>query len=157
MAWSTPRTWTTSEIVTAANMNTYISNNLSFLGGATGATVATSQTTTASSWTDLATVGPAVTVTTMTKALVFLQAALRSSIGGDYAEMGFAVSGASTIAATVNSAIYQNSTTDMSVGGCFFVSGLTAGSNTFTAKYQIAVGGTATFANRNISVIPLTT
>jgi hypothetical protein len=31
MAWSTPRTWTTNELVTAANMNTYISDDLGFL------------------------------------------------------------------------------------------------------------------------------
>lgn len=31
MAWSTPRTWASGELVTAGNMNTYISDNLSFL------------------------------------------------------------------------------------------------------------------------------
>lgn len=33
MAWSTPRTWATLEAVTAANMNTYVSDDLSWLGG----------------------------------------------------------------------------------------------------------------------------
>lgn len=32
MAWSTPRTWATLEEVTAANMNTYVSDDLSWLG-----------------------------------------------------------------------------------------------------------------------------
>lgn len=31
MPWSTPRTWTTGELATAANMNTYVSDNLSYL------------------------------------------------------------------------------------------------------------------------------
>jgi len=31
MAWSTPRDWTTDEVVTAANMDTYISDNLTYL------------------------------------------------------------------------------------------------------------------------------
>ena len=31
MAWSTPRTWATLEAVTAANMNTYVSDNLRWL------------------------------------------------------------------------------------------------------------------------------
>lgn len=31
MAWSTPRTWATLEAVTAANMNTYVSDNLLWL------------------------------------------------------------------------------------------------------------------------------
>jgi len=31
MAWSTPRTWTSGEVVTAANLNTYVSDNLTAL------------------------------------------------------------------------------------------------------------------------------
>lgn len=31
MAWSVPRVWTVGEIVSAANMNTYISDNLTYL------------------------------------------------------------------------------------------------------------------------------
>lgn len=33
MAFSTPRTWSANEVLTAANMNTYISNDLSWLAG----------------------------------------------------------------------------------------------------------------------------
>lgn len=36
MTWSTPRTWETNELVTAANMNTYISDNLSHLMSGVG-------------------------------------------------------------------------------------------------------------------------
>lgn len=32
MAWSTPRTWSVNEVLTAANMNTYISDDLRWLG-----------------------------------------------------------------------------------------------------------------------------
>lgn len=32
MAWSTPRTWAVGEVLTAGNMNTFVSNELSFLG-----------------------------------------------------------------------------------------------------------------------------
>lgn len=38
MAWSTPRTWTVGEVVTAANMNTYISDDLTVLYGSTWTT-----------------------------------------------------------------------------------------------------------------------
>lgn len=31
MAWSTPRTWVPSEVVNAGNMNTYISDDLTYL------------------------------------------------------------------------------------------------------------------------------
>ena len=36
MAWSTPRLWTTGEIVTASMMNTYISDDLAYLKGSAG-------------------------------------------------------------------------------------------------------------------------
>lgn len=32
MAWNTPRTWAVNEVLTAANMNTYVSDDLSWLG-----------------------------------------------------------------------------------------------------------------------------
>ena len=32
MAWNTPRTWATNEVLTSANMNTYVSDDLSWLG-----------------------------------------------------------------------------------------------------------------------------
>lgn len=32
MAWTTPKTWATNEVVTAANMNTHVRDNVTFLG-----------------------------------------------------------------------------------------------------------------------------
>jgi hypothetical protein len=32
MAWTTPKTWSTNEVVTAANMNTHVRDNVAFLG-----------------------------------------------------------------------------------------------------------------------------
>jgi len=32
MGWTTPKTWATNEVVTAANMNTHVRDNVSFLG-----------------------------------------------------------------------------------------------------------------------------
>lgn len=51
MAWSTPRVWASGEVLTAANFNTYISDDLTFLGththtGAAGAGSATVSFTT---------------------------------------------------------------------------------------------------------------
>ena len=52
--------------------------------------------------------------------------------------------------------IVKNGTGSNTVQGSatFYVIGLTAGSNTFTAKYRVDAG-TGTFANRTIVVIPL--
>jgi hypothetical protein len=118
------------------------------------ATVATNQTTTSQSYTDLATAGPAVTLTTGTKALVIMSS--YSVVGtGDNAFTSFAVSGATTIAATDNYAISQSGTNRQSVSRATCLTTLTAGSNTFTMKYRGSGGGTGDFANREIIVIDL--
>ena len=124
------------------------------------ATVATSQTTTSSSFTDLATAGPAVTLTTGTKVLVIVTAgSISNDTSSRGAFMGFAITGATTTAASTTSCVsFVNSGLDsgakLQASGVYRVT-CTAGSNTFTAKYQQSDGGTATFANRSITVIDL--
>ena len=120
----------------------------------------TSQTTTSTSYTDLGTVGPAVTITTGTKALVILTAVIDNSSSGNRSNMGFAVSGASTIAATDKWSISLISTgsyvPQMTASGVFLVTGLTAGSNTFTAKYRSSnAAATARFDFRQIAVMDM--
>ena len=122
--------------------------------------VATSQGTASTTYTDLATAGPVATVTIPAsgKALVIVTSSETNggTLGGAF--MGFAVSGATTVAATDTQAFSfvngGNQAQTVQGSGTFYVSGLTAGSNTFTAKFRATVG-TATFANRSITVIPL--
>jgi hypothetical protein len=120
--------------------------------------VATTQTTTSTSYTDLATAGPSVTVTTGTKALVIVGAFSYNSAVGNSSFMSAAVSGASTVAASDDicfSYAPATSNTDISrASRAILLTGLTAGSNTFTAKYR-ASGGTASFGNRTITVIDM--
>jgi hypothetical protein len=120
------------------------------------ALVATSQTTTSTSYTDLATAGPAVTITTGTKALVIISAKLNASAAGNAVFVGFAVSGATTIAAADASALGTSDAVGARPYQSSYVTKatLTAGSNTFTLKYVVS-GGTGTFANREITVIDL--
>ena len=125
------------------------------------AVVATYQGTTSNTFVDLATVGPSVTITTGTKALVIISCYLSNATSGGGANMAFAVSGATTIAADAE--LSQN----INPGGAyvippiqtaqaFIMTTLTAGSNVFTAKYSRESGtGTANFSRRNISVINL--
>lgn len=126
------------------------------------ALVSTSQTTTSTSYTDLATVGPAVTVTIGAngQALVCLAVeGASSAASGQGWLMGFAVSGASTVAAADTNAmgvINQDLVNNLiQFGVPYLVTGLTPGSNIFTAKYKASGSTTATFVNRNIAVIPL--
>jgi len=120
------------------------------------ATVTTSEGTSSSSFTDLTTAGPAVTLTTGTKALVILSCYLEQTNGWE-AYMGYAVSGSTTISATTAKClqirVFNNGNTNLQASIADMVT-LTAGSNTFTAKYASAYS-TATFAYREIIVIDL--
>lgn len=116
-----------------------------------------SQSTASSSYVDLATVGPSVSCLTGTSALVTLTAFLSNSAGGAYSAMSFAVSGATTLAANDTYANFLQvnaSSQQYQQGVTQLVTGLTAGVNTFTAKYK-GVSGTATFDRRCISVVGL--
>jgi hypothetical protein len=91
-------------------------------------------------------------------AIVTVTGSLANSSNGSTSFMGFAVSGATTRAASDTTAWVVknpgNSQVLMQGSATFLVTGLTAGSNTFMAKYRVD-GGTGTFANRTIIVIPL--
>ena len=122
------------------------------------ARVETEQGTTSSSFTDLATAGPAVTLTTGTKVLVIVTAEMMNSSAVESNLASFAVSGATTIAAGtydwyVRSMIgTANERVRFSAASRF--AGYTAGSNTFTMKYR-RTGGTAYFGLREIIVMDL--
>lgn len=128
--------------------------------GVRQAVVATSESTTSTTYANLATVTDSVdaTVKASGMALVFLGATLsNSAIQASW--MGFEVSGANTIAASDAKAIQfvsAGSGYQGSYGTWFLLTGLTPGLSTFKAKYRTTTGsGTATFSNRRIAVIPL--
>ena len=144
-------------IRTASDAWTFLPNS-SYPANAS-ARVDTSQTTTSTTYTDLATVGPSVTVTTGTKALVMLAGQATNSLAtANSADIAFAVSGATTIAASQENKIFMNQSTagyGLQVGSSLILTGLTAGSNTFTLKYRATAAGTASFAYRVISVVDM--
>lgn len=132
------------------------SSGLSWLLPATN-TVATSETTTSASYTDLATSGPAVTVTIGASgtALVIITAHITVPSTARITAMSFAVSGASTVSASDARALFVDRPSEEARSSTvMFLTGLTAGSNTFTAKYRSTLGSTGTFADRDITVIP---
>lgn len=123
---------------------------------ASTASVAGSESTSSSSYTDLSTNGPAVTLTTGTLVLVGVHCAMSSDTAGGVSFMSFAVSGATTAAAANTRAVSAESEgagQGFRIGSSFLIS-VTAGSNTFTAKYA-ATGGTSSFSQRRLFVIPL--
>jgi hypothetical protein len=146
----------------AASFQTTAAANAAYVAKTdpTSATVATSENVTNTAFVDLATVGPTVTVTigASGKALVYLTAQLSNNTVGFDSNMGYVVSGASSVvAATARALRYTSPTANAFLRATAMVmqTGLTAGSNTFTAKYAATSGGTSNFINREIVVIPL--
>lgn len=128
---------------------------------AQAATVATSQAQTNTSYGDLATVGPSVTLQTRTEVMIWLSA-LSSHLGdGNTSFMSVAVSGATTLAASDANGVASTAewggaafTLAVPLSRVLILTGLTPGLNTFTAKYRVD-GSTFNFSNRSIAVLAL--
>jgi hypothetical protein len=124
------------------------------------ALVTTNQTTTSTSYTDLATAGPTVTLTTGTSALCIWGARYDddTNAGAD-GYMSVAVSGASTVSASDSYAAYGfqgfGGSNQLPLSFSYKFTGLTAGSNTFTAKYKRSGGTAAGFSYRWLIVIAI--
>ena len=122
--------------------------------------VNTSETTTSTSFTDLATVGPTVTLTTGTKALVTITSYLRNGTNASLSYIGFEVSGASTVSASDTRALLLSTTStgnsrpELAYTYSYIVTGLTAGSNTFQLKYRTTTG-TLQAQDRILSVVDM--
>jgi hypothetical protein len=184
MAWTTPNTVVSNtQQWTAANWNTFVRDNLNetcvakattagrwFVSTGANAiaereitdhTVATSQTRTSSTYGDLATTGPTVTVTTGEAAMVFFNCDVRHSTTSAASYFSVAVSGATAIAASDDWAGQCDGVTagNANRAGSFKYFGpndnpLTAGSNTFTMKYR-TTASTATFVDRHMVVFAM--
>lgn len=122
------------------------------------ATIATDESTSSTSYTDLATTGPAVTLTTGTSVFIWMSAIAYKTTVSNSCWISPAVSGASSIAASdanaVQTSSYNGLTPALPMARILLLSGLTAGSNTFTLKYRVD-GGTFNFFNRSIAVLAL--
>lgn len=179
MAWTAPMTATTGVVFTAAQFNTHIRDNLLMTAPAVatgaGRIIATTgsksvterdptvgyigddEDTASTSYGNLATVGPTVTVTTGPKVFVILGSYQSNTNAGLGSRMSVAVSGATTTAATDSDSFYSESgnADDGFKGSYSTILTTTSGVNVFTAKYRTtAGGGTSTFSTRVVAVIP---
>ena len=179
MAWSAPMTAVANTIFSAAQFNQYVRDNLNETAPAkatsagsyfaadgvnsiaeralTGANILTIETTMSTTFADLATFGPSVTVDTGPYALVLTHCQVENS-GAGSAYAGVEVSGASSIAPALNRSIniFNSANTRIGAGTSVLYAGgivLTPGSNTFTMKYLVS-SGTGTFGDRRIIVVP---
>lgn len=126
--------------------------------GAQTATVAADQPTVNTTYVDLSTPGPSVTVTIGDHGMAILILSCDTNNNGQNHDfMSFAASGANTIAATDAVAFRYSSWVASSphqASRVKLLTGLAPGSTTFTAKYR-TTGSTGNFSNREITVIPL--
>lgn len=195
MAWTAPRTWGATEVVTAALLNEQIRDNLNETMCAKARTrggffttmhaldaegdpddesvthiverkcashriaTAESLSTPVSTFVDLATVGPTVTVETGQQALIFMSCTMMNNTTSRQSVMSWGITGA-TVRETYFDPISLIQDGAKQVGAPWNFSqadhmrGLVPGLNTFTCKYRIG-GGEATFKNRFLAVFPL--
>lgn len=177
MAWTAPMTFVPDSVLTAAQLNTQLRDNMletapakaTTSGGyfvATGLnaivervwasqTILTGESTSSATFVDIATAGPTVTVTTGSRALVLLSCNMLNS-GSNICLMGVDITGATTLSPSdADSMIYEPNTANLEIQGGYVnvYNSLTPGVNTFTAKYK-AGAGTATFTRRRLVVLP---
>ena len=178
MAWTAPMTAIVGAVLTASQWNATVRDNLletavakaANEGGyfiATGvnslvqrtkgtATINTFETSTSTTFTDLTTVGPSVTVTTGTSALVLWSANARNNTAANYTYCSVEVTGASTVTAHDDRAFGADLSAadeETQLGTQYMYTGLNPGSNTFTMRYRVQ-GGTGRWGRRHLIVIP---
>lgn len=183
MAWTTPIRFVSNTVLTAAQLNTTIRDNLleTMPAKATGGrgeyfvtsdfhTIASRQLiarsvfnvvekTRSSSYTDLATLGPTVSAVTGTNAVVFISAQVQKIAGSDTtseAVFGVQVQGASDIPPRDDDSAYvaRQSNGVTQFTQVIRFTDLTPGKNIFTMKYKVSGDG-AYFSRRTITLMPL--
>ncbi len=180
MSWATPLTAVANAALTSAQWNASVRDNLNETAPAkataagqifvaTGTNTIAARTiqsnvyggggtdsTNSASYIPL-TGGATVTATTGAAALVHQFASLTNDTTGSRSYSSYAISGASTVAASDSWTLLH----DVSSGGrtikagmVYHHTGLTAGSNTFTQQFKTGAN-TGTFLSRGLVVVPL--
>ena len=125
-------------------------------GGGLIAGVATSESTTSATYTDLATVGPVITLPLAGDYKIETTATVANATAGQGGAVSFSVSGAAANTATdadsirittVSAGVLQATSVSVSK------TGLTAAA--VTMRYRITVGGTTTFTSRVLTAVPI--
>jgi hypothetical protein len=122
-------------------------------GFSKAADVAAGEATSSTSYADLTTPGPAVTVEMRSTAALVIVSAFITPSGGATGLMSFAVSG-KTVRAALDVDAARAVATALSTR-VTMLTGLTPGQNIFTSKYKASIAASCTFADRRIVVIPL--
>jgi hypothetical protein len=120
----------------------------------------TSETTTSTTYADLATIGPEVTVNIRDdgsgtgRALFIVGGRLTNNTVGQQCFMSVAGAALPATDSTALAVTAEASSNLLIASHVFIAGGLNVGSRTYTAKYRVS-GGTGTFSARRLTVIPL--
>lgn len=179
MAWTAPMTAALNATFTAAQFNTNVRDNLLETAaakistpsryavavgpnsletrGAVEAFIDTFEGTTSTTFTDLATVGPELSISTGTRALVMFYAQPYETVANESKWMSVAVSGNTTIAASefwgmLSDGVAADNNSGWATYHLF--DNLNPGPNKFTCKYKTGGSGTASFDDRRLAVMP---
>lgn len=179
MAWTTPLTAVANAALTAAQWNASVRDNLLetapgissaagsiFVSSGTNViaqrtvssdTIETVQTTTSTSYTDLATTGPLIVNITTGALALLMYSAYMSNSTTNTSYVGWDISGSTSVSTSDNTALrFQSGIADQALRSSNVrrLTGLTPGTQTVTLRYRCS-GTTSTFANRHIIVMGL--
>lgn len=181
MAWTVPMTFVPNNVLTAAQLNTHLRDNMLETAPAKSTTtggawfisqgpykIAERQVkvnrsasgfvaVTSTSYTDSPKFGPQVTVDTGTNAIVMLSCLLGNNTIDTVTNMGFEISGETERAPDDKYSVQTGglaANTNAIYGVTYFISDLNPGVNIFTCKYKTS-SNSALFNYRFIGIIPL--
>lgn len=177
MTWSTLPAYSDGNALTAAQV-TAIKDNINetapakattegywFIAGSSANTInqrailessiLTQESSTRTTYGNLATTGPTVTITTGSQAIVSITAQMFQA-GGDNIYMSYAVSGATTAASSdTRSLAFQAGANDAIRATATTLHSLTGGSNVFKAEYKNSAATSGTWDDRLVLVMAL--
>jgi hypothetical protein len=160
MAWNTPPTFTTGQLIGASDLNSYIRDNTNYLlgGRVSGTSTKTgSANTSSNTFADIDSTDLSVTITTVgSVALVVLNAQFFITIASSASNLHVDVAVDGTrIEREWNLAVNTGTTFSMA-SFCVFATGLTAGSHTFRPQWKVDAAAptpTATIGQGNSSYL----
>lgn len=168
MGWTDPaaHVYAVGELVTPATLNTYVKNNLIDLDRRTTVfrhQIETLESTTSTSFANLVTVGPTVSVEIgqSGRVQVAVFAGMANSLANALGAMTFTMTGANTytpdpqaLPRTLALTSVSNAANGQRASAIFTLDDLLPGVTTFQAKYRTD-GGTQWFRHRELAVTPL--
>jgi hypothetical protein len=116
--------------------------------------VGAAESTTSTAFTDLATLGPSVTIEVGASGVVLIEVGCGMRNGGGESAMGFAASGANALGAAFDRVVGTPLASNDRKGRVFTLTGLARGATTVTAKYAVTAN-TGTFFDRRVAAVPL--